>query len=361
VAQQTATMVRLRNGTEEVVELLDANTQLVAMVAKQRETMARLRARITRLLSFTTQLTAHFDSITGSTLSASHANADDTAAVLWDTATDTSFLIQLNRDSEVDVNFLRNPKTTKELEAKLALLHAKRNHEKDLWMYFDSGASRSVISTTSPIRKHLTALTPTYGSCSIGNGTPLQYIEKGLITDNLEITVVNDLKFDLFSSVNAAKQGLTSIIDYDLKTGKNNSYTLDKITGSVTPLIERGKGILELPLHLMIPTGICLALTPNQSLAQPELSPNLISMFWHHYDDKRFDPTTRENNLTEYSLFTFDIIKSLSERERDFLIHARLGHLPRKKILQMIKNGTTGIGTYSGKFKELCKPCMQAK
>ena len=126
-------------------------------------------------------------------------------------------------------------------------------------------------------------------------------------------------------------------------------------------MIERGKGILELPLHLMIPTGICLALTPNQSLAQPELSPNLISMFWHHYDDKRFDPTTRENNITEYSLFTFDIIKSLSERERDFLIHARLGHLPRKKILQMIKNGTTGIGTYSGKFKELCKPCMQAK
>jgi hypothetical protein len=27
----------------------------------------------------------------------------------------------------------------------------------------------------------------------------------------------------------------------------------------------------------------------------------------------------------------------------------------------MIKNGTTGIGKYSGKFKELCKPCMQAK
>jgi hypothetical protein len=27
----------------------------------------------------------------------------------------------------------------------------------------------------------------------------------------------------------------------------------------------------------------------------------------------------------------------------------------------MIKNGTTGIADYSGKFKELCKPCMQAK
>jgi hypothetical protein len=27
----------------------------------------------------------------------------------------------------------------------------------------------------------------------------------------------------------------------------------------------------------------------------------------------------------------------------------------------MIKNGTSGIQQYSGKFKELCKPCMQAK
>jgi hypothetical protein len=84
-------------------------------------------------------------------------------------------------------------------------------------------------------------------------------------------------------------------------------------------------------------------------------------MFWHYYDDASFDLTTRDNKDVEYSLFTFYIIKSLSERERDFLIHARLGHLPRKKILQMIKNGTTGIGDYLGKLKELCKPCMQAK
>ncbi len=27
----------------------------------------------------------------------------------------------------------------------------------------------------------------------------------------------------------------------------------------------------------------------------------------------------------------------------------------------MIKNGITGISDYSGKFKELCKPCVQAK
>jgi hypothetical protein len=177
----------------------------------------------------------------------------------------------------------------------------------------------------------------------------------------MEITVVADLKYDLFSSVNAAKQGLTSIIDYDLQTGKNNSYTIDKITGAVTPLVERGKGILELPLHLMIPRGKSLTAISPVAQLHAALPPNIVSMFWHCYEDESFDHATRENNESDYSLFTFDIIKSLNERERNFLIHARLGHLPRNKILQMIKNGTTGISDYSGKFKELCKPCFQAK
>ncbi len=182
-------------------------------------------------------------------------------------------------------------------------------------MYYDSGASasRSVISTTSPVRKHLQAVGPAYGSCSIGDGTPLHYIEKGLVTDNLEITVVKNLKYDLFSSVSAAKQGLTSIIDYDLQTGENRSFTIDKLTGSITPLVERGKGILELPLHLMLPSKACVV-SHNQQLSHDALPPNIVSMFWHHYDDNSFDHTVRENNTIEYSLFTFDIIKSLSER-----------------------------------------------
>jgi hypothetical protein len=130
---------------------------------------------------------------------------------------------------------------------------------------------------------------------------------------------------------------------------------------SHTPLVERGKGILELPLHLMLPPSACFTVIPAKGSNQDALPPNVVSMFWHCYDDVLFDPTNRDNNQTKYSLFTFDIIKSLSERERDFLIHARLGHLPQKKILQMIKNGTTRIKDYSGIFKELCKPCMQAK
>jgi len=281
---------------------------------------------------------------------------------LVDANIDTSLLLQPNQDGDARSTHHYHPKLKQDLATQLDKLNTiKRNSQEELWMYFDSGASRSVITETSPIRKRLQSVTPAYGSCSIGDGTPLQYIEKGQVKDNLEITVVRDLKFDLFSSVNAAKQGLTSVIDFDTHTGTNNSYTIDKATGAITPLVERGRGILELPLHLMLTDSACFTATPAKNLLPDALPPHVVSTFWHCYDDVTFDPTTRENNKTELMLFTFDIIKSLSERERDFLIHARLGHLPRKKILQMIKNGTTGIGEYSGKFKELCKPCMQAK
>ncbi len=135
------------------------------------------------------------------------------------------------------------------------------------------------------------------------------------MTENLEITVVQDLRYDFFSSVSAAKQGLTSIIDFDLQTGQNNSYTIDKLTGNITPLVERGKGILELPLHLMMPAKACLIAPCTGGHNDDDALPNnVVSMFWHHYDDTSFDPATRANNKTEYSLFTFDIIRSLNER-----------------------------------------------
>ncbi len=56
-----------------------------------------------------------------------------------------------------------------------------------------------------------------------------------------------------------------------------------------------------------------------------------------------FDPEIRSNNTDDLSLFKFDIIKSLSEKQRDYLINARLAHLPRKAILQLIKDGATGL------------------
>jgi hypothetical protein len=214
------------------------------------------------------------------------APANDTATVLVDTdnpnypGMDASFLVKPHDASAVDMSCLDHTKIQNQLATPLAKIHAKGNKQDELWMYFDSGASRSVISTTSPVQQHLQAIGPAYGSCSIGDGRPLHYLEKGHITDNLEVTVVNDLKYDLFFSVNAAKQGLTSIIDYDLHTGQNKSNTIDdKLTGHVTPLVERGKDILELPLHLMLPSKACVSIPINKNATQDALPPHVVSMF----------------------------------------------------------------------------------
>jgi hypothetical protein len=151
---------------------------------------------------------------------------------------------------------------------------------------------------------------------------------KGVYNSISDTTVVQDLRYDLFSSVSAAKQGLTSIIDYNIDTGENNSYMVDKITANIIPLIERGQGILEVPLQLVLPR-----------------------------DNKAAATLTASENI----LYTFDILQQLNERERDFLIHARLGHAPKRTILQMKHNGSKGLELYSGKYDELCKPCLQAK
>ena len=142
------------------------------------------------------------------------------------------------------------------------------------------------------------------------------------------------------------------------KDGENQSYLLDKKSGTVTPLIERKSGILEIPVHLYIDkNGVDKGLTVSED---DKLSMSTISKFWQGMDKHEFDPTCRANNTDELSLFMFDIIKSLNPKQRDYLIHARLAHLPRKAILQMIKNGSTGL-PYEGKFKELCRPCLEAK
>jgi hypothetical protein len=93
---------------------------------------------------------------------------------------DTSFLLQPNQDGAARSDHHYHPQLKQDLETQLAKVNAiKHNSQKELWMYFDCGVSRSVITETSPIRKRLHGVTPAYGSCSIGDGTPLQYIEKG--------------------------------------------------------------------------------------------------------------------------------------------------------------------------------------
>ena len=127
----------------------------------------------------------------------------------------------------------------------------KANGKEGLWMYLDSGASRSVIQEHSPIREHLRNIAPAYGSCSAANGKNLTYLERGLITENNEITVVKDLKYDLYAAVSAAKRGVSCVLDFTEK-GENQSYLYCKKTGTITPLIERKQGILEVPVHLYV-------------------------------------------------------------------------------------------------------------
>jgi hypothetical protein len=172
---------------------------------------------------------------------------------------------------------------------------------------------------------------------------------------NNEVTVVKDLKFDLYAAVAAEKRGVSCVLDFNAN-GLNRSYLLCKKTGTITPLIERNKGILEVPVHLYVDKNDSgLKVTDNGST----LTSVEISKFWFGMDRHLFHPTKRESNNNELSLFMFDIINSLGKKQKDLLIHARLAHLPRKAILQLIKNGSQGL-PYDGKLKQLCKPCLQA-
>ncbi len=123
--------------------------------------------------------------------------------------------------------------------------------------------------------------------------------------------------------------------------GENQSYLVCKTSGTVTPLIERRKGILEVPIHLYIDKKEKGLIAQDRSFEKDshKLSMSHVAKFWLGMDQGIFDPKIRQNNSDEISLFMFDVINSLSEKQRDFLIHARLAHLPRKAILQLIKNG----------------------
>ena len=132
-------------------------------------------------------------------------------------------------------------------------------------------------------------------------------------------------------------------------------FLINKESGIATPLIERKKGILEVPIHLYVERD-----EKGLMATENEMPMSTIAKFWYGMDRCQFNPEIRDENTDELSLFMFDIIHSLSERQRDYLIHARLAHLPRKAILQMIKNGAKGL-PYQGKFKELCRPCLEAK
>ncbi len=74
---------------------------------------------------------------------------------------------------ECDFLFSANANSVqRQLQLKIAELKGRKaNGDEGLWMYLDSGASRSVISETSP-------LSETSGSCNVGNGATLNTYKK---------------------------------------------------------------------------------------------------------------------------------------------------------------------------------------
>ena len=101
------------------------------------------------------------------------------------------------------------PKIKIQLAEKIQVLEERKaKGDTGIWMYLDSGASRSVIQEESPIRALLSNISETQGSCNVGNGASLKYLEKGMLTTNNEVTVVQSLKYDLYAAVAAAKRGV---------------------------------------------------------------------------------------------------------------------------------------------------------
>jgi hypothetical protein len=292
------------------------------------------------------------------------------------------------------LDYVSLPKIYAQIKSKIRQVQDLENKgQKGNWMFYDSGASRTVIQSDSPLRSLLTQVKPTTGSCTVGSGIQLPYLESGVLMEHNPVTVVDGLHFDLYSAVSSAKRGISAVIDFDLKTGVNKSFTFCKQTGEVFSLIERKQGVLELPLHLAInrngTAGLFAGDNQPYCMAAPDapvshsteqqrhpttehpdhrkpytsrvlMRPYHISAFWRALDDKNLSLTHRSSNTTQMALFTFDIVNSLSDKERDFLIHARLAHLPSKQILKLIKQGNTGL-PYSGKFAELCRPCLEAR
>jgi hypothetical protein len=66
---------------------------------------------------------------------------------------------------------------------------------------------------------------------------------------------------------------------------------------------------------------------PPTATSNGLLRPYHVSAFWCAFDTPNLSLQRREDNFTHLTLFTFDIVHSLNEQEKDFLIHARLAHL----------------------------------
>ncbi len=100
----------------------------------------------------------------------------------------------------------------------------------------------------------------------MGSGIKLSYLESGVLLDQNHVTVVDGLHFDLYSAVSSAKRGISAVIDFDINTGENKSFTYCKQTGEAFPLTERKQLTAMIQLACFLVRIDIKALLPLTSL-----------------------------------------------------------------------------------------------
>ncbi len=76
------------------------------------------------------------------TVPLSNTPNDQVSVSFAETPVDVTFLVAPNCDPVVKLDHLYHPKIKKELEVQLARINGNKNQKEELWMYFESGASR---------------------------------------------------------------------------------------------------------------------------------------------------------------------------------------------------------------------------
>jgi hypothetical protein len=72
------------------------------------------------------------------------------------------------------------------------------------------------------------------------------------------------------------------------------------------------------PVHLYVANNEKGLMATELLTTTTKLSKASIAKFWLGMDKVEFDPYIRDNNSDEILLFTFDIINSLGQRQKDF-------------------------------------------
>ena len=211
-------------------------------------------------------------------------------------------------------------KIAAQLDSRLQKLSANGS---GLHLVHDSGATRNLLcATSSPFLPFLTNRRPSpSGWVTVGGGRRLPYNEEGEIA-GVTFTTVNDLRYDLYSAIAAAKRGVTTVIDFE--DDINRSYLYDKHSKHATPLIERG-GMLEIPMDDFLTPESTGLVSSNDSVA-----------------------------------LAFDVLPSLKGVEADFLIHRCLSHASGRQLRQLQRSGSLGVNLF-GLLPKWCQSCHTAK